>query len=315
MANNERHIPLAEELFAKISMLEQPADKFLNNYFRSNHWLGSKERRFISEYIYTKIRGLGNCPDWLKGQIEEAELEKLAETAPTDLRVNLFRNSRERVLENIGGTPTEKSPYGIRLDKRVALAMDGSYEVQDEGSQLVTIYADPKPRESVLDYCAGAGGKTLMMAMLMKNKGEIVPYDIDNRKLGTLEKRAERAGVEILIKASGNKKFDLVLVDAPCSGTGTWRRAPDAKWRLTAAKLAEYIEMQKQVLSEAATYVKPGGRLVYITCSLLKTENEEQIEWFLKEYPAFIKAKEFLNLSPLKTNTDGFFAASLKLAS
>ena len=312
--NNEKLTALAEELFAEISTWEFPTDKYLNIYYRRHHYIGSKERRFITEYIYGKIRAMGLCPDWLRPYLPEnfdAELEAYAKEAPTDLRVNTLKTSRTKVLREFPeADPTTLSPYGIRLRKRQALKMDGDYEVQDEGSQLVTIYADAKPMTRVLDYCAGAGGKALMLAMLMKNEGEITVYDPDESKIKSLKNRVERAQAKIIKTRKPVGGYDLVIVDAPCSGTGTWRRGPDAKWRLTEDKLNGYINLQSQILYEAAPHVGKGGRLVYITCSFLEDENERQAEKFLKDNPDFKVDRESLRLSPLHNNTDGFFAAS-----
>ena len=255
---------------------------------------------------------MGNCPEWLLQYLPpafEAELAALNTDAPTDLRVNTLVAKREAIKLDADFTP--KSPYGLRLKKRQPLDMNGQYEVQDEGSQLVTIYAAPQPGEKVLDYCAGAGGKTLMMAALMQNKGEITAFDIDPRRLETLKKRAKQAKVEIL-NFENMGGYDLVFVDAPCSGTGTWRRAPDAKWRLTASKLKYYIFLQRQVLADASRFVKKGGRLVYVTCSVLPIENEQQVEWFLRQNKDFKQSGEAMSLSPFKTNTDGFFAVSFE---
>ncbi len=312
----ENQLKLADELFAEISAWKFPADKFLNNYFRNNRFVGSKDRRFISDYVYSKIRSLGDCPEWLLKYFPpgyEDEIKALNTDAPTDLRANPLKADVNELLAQLDAETIEGLPLGIRLKKRMALKFDGSYEVQDAGSQLVTEYAAPKPGGAVLDYCAGAGGKTLNIAALMNNNGFIKAHDVDQQKLFKLKNRAEKAGATIIKTGKPQKNHDLVLVDAPCSGTGTWRRSPDAKWRLTESRLQHYIELQRQILAEAATYVKPGGRLVYITCSLLPCENEKQVEWFLSKNKDFKKGKEPLKLSPLKTGTDGFFAAELIL--
>ena len=317
---DENRIVLAEELFAQIAEWKFPADKFLNDYFRRNRFVGSKDRRFLYDTVYARIRGLGDCPEWLRGYFPadfEDEIAALNSDAPIDLRVNTLKNKVPKLPADGGNwrgveaVNTPRSPVGLRLQKRAALAFDGTYEMQDEGSQLATIYADVKPDERVLDYCAGAGGKSLQMAAAMENKGEITAHDIDKRKLKTLEVRARRAGARIIQAGEPNGEYDLVLIDAPCSGTGTWRRAPDAKWRLNEAKLGTYIELQQSLLAESSRFVKAGGRLVYITCSLLPDENEEQVEKFLTANSGFMKAKDYLRLTPLMTNTDGFFAASL----
>jgi len=303
---------LADELFAEIAQWKFPADKFLNDYFRTHRFVGSKDRRYLYDAIYEKIRALGSCPGWLLKYFpvdSEKEITALQSDAPTDLRVNSLMAMRTQVKIEADHTPVSK--IGLRLHKRQALQLDGRYEIQDEGSQLACSYAAVKPGENVLDYCSGAGGKTLQLAAEMQNKGAITAYDIDERKLKTLATRAKRAGVKIINTAPPQGEYDLVLVDAPCSGTGVWRRQPDAKWRLSEEKLQNYLRQQSEILEQAKNFVKPGGRLVYITCSLLPAENEEQIEKFLEANPQFKTGKDFLYLSPLKTNTDGFFIASL----
>ena len=176
---------------------------------------------------------------------------------------------------------------------------------------MAASYAGAKPGERVLDFCAGAGGKTLQLAAEMQNKGSITAHDIDERKLKILNSRAQRAGARIIQIGEPQGEYDLVLVDAPCSGTGIWRRQPDAKWRLSEEKLNDYIASQKEILQHAKNYVQVGGRLVYITCSLLPVENEKQIDEFLAANPQFSRGKDDLRLSPLKTNTDGFYTAYL----
>lgn len=313
---HENRVKLAEELFSEISQWKFPADKFLNDYFRTHRFVGSKDRRFLYDEIYAKIRALGACPKWLLKYFpenSEAEIEALQHDAPTDLRANGLKAMRTQIkLEDAEFTP--RSPIGLRLRKRQALQLDGKYEIQDEGSQLAAAFAAAKPNERVLDFCAGAGGKTLQLAADMQNKGHITAFDIDERKLRTLDSRAERAGAKIIVTGDPSGVYDLVLVDAPCSGTGTWRRQPDAKWRLSEDKLKNYIKLQKEILENVAKYISKTGRLVYITCSLLPVENEEQIEWFLKQHPEFARSKKDLHLSPYKTNTDGFYAAMLQRA-
>lgn len=309
---HENRITLAEELFAQIAEWKFPADKFLNDYFRTHRFVGSKDRRFLYDEIYAKIRGLGDCPKWLMKYFPkdfDAEIAALNGDAPTDLRVNSLKAMRSQV--KLEAEPTPVSKVGLRLSERQALQLDGRYEIQDEGSQLACNFAGVKPGERVLDYCAGAGGKTLQLAAEMQNKGEICVYDTDARKLKTLATRAKRAGVKIIASGEPGGLYDLVLADAPCSGTGTWRRQPDAKWRLSEEKLKSYVKQQKEILENAKGFVKPGGRLVYITCSLLPVENEERIVEFLKANPGFKNSGNYLRLSPLKTNTDGFFAAML----
>lgn len=267
--------------------------------------------------------------------------------ADTILRVNTLKASRDdarRLLadEGIESEITKFSPFGLKLSSRANLGVldlfkRGLVEIQDEASQLSVIAADPKPGERVLDACAGAGGKSLMMAMLMENRGEIVSSDIEEKKLGELEKRAARAGASIIKTIPAENlmkqdewrgKFDLVFVDAPCSGTGTLRRNPDLKWRLTPETIAERVKVQRRLISDYSKFVRPGGRLVYATCSILPCENEEVVGEFLKKgdfkvvdvsaalEEKGVASKDVVNRGFLKTNPrigglDGFFAACM----
>ena len=208
-------------------------------------------------------------------------------------------------------------------------------EIQDEGSQLVAAILGVAPQMRVLDYCAGAGGKTLALAMMMENKGHIAACDVAEKRLDGAVRRLRRAGVhnvERHLLSVGDKwakrragSFDRVLVDAPCSGTGTWRRNPDARLRTTQQDLDELLVKQAQILDRAAKLVKPGGRLVYATCSILNAENSDQVEAFLKrnaafklvpsdstELPESLKNTSMFALTPFKNGTDGFFAAVLE---
>ena len=195
-------------------------------------------------------------------------------------------------------------------------------EIQDEGSQLVAALVDARPGMRVADLCAGAGGKTLALAMTMQNRGQLVACDVSAARLDGAVRRLRRAGVhnvERHLLEPGDKwikrrakTFDRVLVDAPCTGTGTWRRNPDARLRLTEADLAELLPKQAAILDQAAFLVRTGGRLVYATCSLLPEENEAQVTAFLARHPDFILAGDFLSLSPARHGTDGFFAATLE---
>jgi len=183
--------------------------------------------------------------------------------------------------------------------------------VQDESSQLAVIYADAKPKMRVLDYCAGAGGKALALAAQMKDKGKIAAHDKDKKRMKGMDKRIQRAHVNIISTDKPSGKYDLVFVDVPCSGTGTWRRNPDLKWRFTEIDLLGLEQQQHDILEAAAKYVKPGGALVYAVCSILPLETDKQIEWFLGEQQDFAQGKEPLRLNPVISNTDGFFASYL----
>jgi 16S rRNA (cytosine967-C5)-methyltransferase len=219
----------------------------------------------------------------------------------------------------------------------------GWYEVQDEGSQLATLLAGAKPRQQVIDLCAGAGGKTLALAALMENTGQLYAYDADRMRLRPIFERLKRAGARnVQVPAAGDRealaklkcKLDLVLIDAPCTGSGVWRRRPDAKWRLSPQMLEARRAEQATVLNEGAALVKPGGRLAYITCSVLPSENRDQVDAFLARHPDFKlipwselwaealpavpaipsadASAETLQMTPLDHGTDGFFVAVMQ---
>lgn len=303
---------IADGIFAEIAEWKKPADQILNNFFRQNRSLNSRNRRFIQAAVYDKIRSLGNCPDWLLRYMPdnyEPLLEALNREAPTDLRVNTLRAKRVDILKELEAEPTPHSSIGVRLKTRQALALDGRYEVQDEASQLAVLYADAKPKMRVLDYCAGAGGKALALAAQMKDKGKIAAHDKNKLRMKPLPKRIQRAHVNIISTDKPSGVYDLVFVDAPCSGTGTWRRNPDLKWRFTEPDLLLLEQQQHDILEAAAKYVKVGGALVFATCSILPLETDMQVEWFLAEQPKFELGKDFLRLNPITHGTDGFFAA------
>ncbi|MDP3533013.1 MAG: RsmB/NOP family class I SAM-dependent RNA methyltransferase [Alphaproteobacteria bacterium] len=280
------------------------------------------------------------CPEWILPYFErgfKADTRKILESlnveAPCDLRVNLLLTDRETVLKEldylgIEAVETPISPWGIRLLKRINVTeieifKKGWIEIQDEGSQLVALSANPKTTDFVVDLCAGACGKTLAFSALMKNKGRIIATDIDARKLENGHKRIKRAGISNIqlkhLDPAGEKwlkrqrgKVDIVLVDAPCTGTGTWRRNPDHKWRLKEDDLKELVIIQASLLNKAALLIKPKGVVVYATCSLLQEENEHQISQFLESHPEFMLEEEsLLKLDPFQDKTDGFFCARL----
>lgn len=297
-----------------------------------------------------------NVPEWcidrfkgLYGDDTTAELNALNTEAPLDLRVNTLKSTREEVRQSLwsdgfDAQPTPYSPWGLRLDKRGALFntkafKNGWIEVQDEGSQLVALLANAKPGEKVIDFCAGAGGKTLALAAMMQNKGRILAWDTSESRLEQSVKRLRRAGVDNVQRhalTSETDSFikrhkdsaDVVMIDAPCSGSGTWRRNPDLKWRFGERDLTEITAIQERILDSARRLVKKGGKLLYITCSLFEEENEFQVKQFLTKYPEFTLASpseiwdndackqlsgtsQFLRLSPHSAGTDGFFAAIL----
>jgi 16S rRNA (cytosine967-C5)-methyltransferase len=254
-------------------------------------------------------------PGWITPYLEQRFGDRLDEemraaigTAATDLRVNTLKATREEAIaalakESVEATPTKLSPVGLRVEGRPPLATmqvfkDGLIEVQDEGSQLVALLTDAGPGMRVADFCAGAGGKTLAIAAQMQNKGKIVACDVLEGRIERAGVRFTRAGVHNVERRALSSErdqwvkrhagtFDRVLIDAPCTGTGTWRRNPDAKWKLTPSDLEELAEVQRSILDSAWRLVKPGGRLIYATCSLFGEENEAQVEAFLEAHADF----------------------------
>lgn len=282
----------------------------------------------------------GDYPDWLEphltrvfGEARADEAAALAARAPVDLRVNLLKTDPVRaakVLEPLKAEPLEGAAFRIPAPdpteragavETIPAFGKGWFEVQDHGSQLAAEAAGDIKGKQVLDFCAGGGGKTLALAAAMGNTGQLYAYDSDARRMADLTPRSIRAGVRNLqVRSPVEKdplralagKMDVVFVDAPCTGTGTWRRHPDTKWRLTPEQLTRRMAEQDVVLDEAAPFVKSGGRLVYVTCSLLAEENEDRLTAFLERHPTFRPAGEYRRMSPLRTATDGFFVAVLE---
>jgi 16S rRNA (cytosine967-C5)-methyltransferase len=423
----------AARIAAAIDLLEviegapkRPADAVANDFFRSRRYIGSGDRRAVSERVWTVLRtrrrlgwwlgetrqsarllvaaslllegwakagvaqafsggqfaplplsGAENgvlsriaghtlnhptmadavrleVPDWLLASLAArfgadlvAEMAALAEPAPLDMRVNLLKCDREQArmalaAEGWEAEPMKLSPWGLRIDGRRPVTsgpafQSGLVEIQDEGSQLVAAMVAAAPGMRVVDWCAGAGGKTLALAGMMQNRGQIVACDVSAPRLDGAVRRLRRAGVhnvERHLVEAGDKwlkrragTFDRVLVDAPCTGTGTWRRNPDARLRLKPADLAELLPKQASILDTAQSLVRTGGRLVYATCSLLEEENEAQVTGFLLRHPAFRivplaqawpldapppNSGDFLSLTPARHGTDGFFTAVLE---
>ena len=388
------------ELISEIFKDKIPADSIINAYVRERKYIGSKDRRFITETVWKIIRnrrklvfdagsneprrvlltylqdedfdllcggeyGLAplskeekewlkrrneevypaaveaECPDWLFDKVKNIHLLKaLNEPASADLRLN--KGSRARVIEQLQGeglyfVPTPYSPIGIRSAERVNLNncvayKEGVIEVQDEASQLAAILADVRPEHKIIDYCCGAGGKSLTMAFLMNRQGKIQIHDINRSRLEAVKERAVRLDVKNLeiIEEVGDRDYDRFVVDAPCSGTGTWRRSPDAKYRLTPETLKELNKTQAELLEKAFNHIRRGGRVVYITCSILRDENEDIIETFLSRHvdaaPVNLRhlwedkldgrypgQDDFmLRMNPLLTRTDGFFVCILE---
>ena len=324
--------------------------------------LDEEEAEFLSHVKARKaefsdgLHTAAELPEWLIGQLQthysDEEIltfgRSVNQPAPLDLRVNTLKNKRDKVLavlqaEEPSAEATPFSPWGIRLKNKIALNkhdlfLDGSVEVQDEGSQLLALLVGAKRGEIVVDFCAGAGGKTLAIGAQMANKGRIYAFDIAEKRLANLKPRMTRAGLtninperissehdSRITRLTG--KADRVLVDAPCSGLGTLRRNPDLKYRQSPETVSDLLAQQHSILTAAAKLVKPQGRLVYATCSILPEENEHQVERFLAENPEFelldssellaaakvdLNTGQYLRMDSAVHHTDGFFAAVLQ---
>ncbi len=380
-----------------------PADVILDKYLKERRYIGSKDRRYISDNVWKIIRqrltyteSLGGqisarlltafhfreqdldllfngdeyaptilskeehsilshkvpeefsdeaiyeCPAWLIQKINNQRLlEALNNVAPVDVRANLTsrEQARERLKkEGLFFSPTPYSPIGLRSEDRVNLNncmtyQDGEIEVMDEASQLIALLCRAKQHHKIIDYCAGAGGKSLAIGALMNNDGVIWAHDISQERLARIKKRAERLDI-LNIKTLHNvtdTDYTRFIIDAPCSGSGTWRRSPDAKFRLTPEKLNSICQTQAEILEFGATHTAVNGRLIYITCSVFPEENEKQIEAFLERHPEFtplnhkdlweetidmrfypFDSDKWLHFSPLNTKTDGFFFCAMK---
>ncbi len=420
-------IAAAIDLLSQIeAAVTRPADAVANDFFRARRYIGSGDRRAVSDRVWQVLRGrrrlgwwLGGAPqtprlltaasllldgwalqgicdafsggrfapatlepaetnilraiaghtwthpampeavqleipDWLLAHLRarfgtalRAEMAALAEPAPLDLRANLLKATRDEVqaalaAEGWQASRTRLSPWGLRIEGRRPVTagpafQQGLVEIQDEGSQLVALLVGAEPGMRVVDFCAGAAGKTLALAGTMANRGQIVACDVSAPRLDAAVRRLRRAGVhnvERHLLAPGDKwlkrrggSYDRVLVDAPCTGTGTWRRNPDARLRLQESDLAELASKQAAILDSAQSLVRKGGRLVYATCSLLSEENEAQVSGFLARHPDFqvvpLRAAwplpapmpnqgDYLSLTPARHGTDGFFTAVLE---
>ncbi len=319
----------------------------------------------FAEFLYGKeindsampVAARCECPDWaveklqdLFGDEFEAQMSAMIDPAPLDLRVNTVKGTVEEAMvslkaDKIRVQQTRYSPIALRVDGKPFMSdtkafKNGLVEIQDEGSQLIGLVCGVKPGMRVLDFCAGGGGKTLVLAAMMNNKGNIVAMDNDSRRLEKGKPRYRKAGVHNVetrsLSEEQNRKWlrrqkgtmDVVLVDAPCSSSGTWRRNPDLRWRWYGPNLEEIMQMQTEILDKVADKVKTGGRLVYATCSLFPEENEKQIEAFLVRHPDYsVLSLEqvwegnqssipnkgpYLRLFPKTHQTDGFFAAILQ---
>jgi len=301
-------------------------------------------RLSLPDWLYDRLSALHNGTELL------ALAQALLQPAPLDLRVNTVTAKRDEVLaalerDGIGAAATRYSPVGVRLQGKPALQrhplfLEGKVEVQDEASQLLAYLVAPKRREMVVDFCAGAGGKTLALGALMHSEGRLYAFDTAARRLANLKPRLRRSGLsnvhpQVIANASDvrvkrlTSKIDRVLVDAPCTGFGTLRRNPDLKWRQRAESVTELTAKQRAILEGAAGLIKPGGRLVYATCSLLREENEAIVEAFLRKRPDYTRLHcgeillqqgirldtgEYFQVYPHVHAMDGFFAAVLQRA-
>ncbi len=360
LVNVERREDITPEVLEPKLASPQPKDSLeflLKRFAETNHFPATDDaERLGVAYSY---------PDWLTRKLlsehgagTERLMASLNEQAPLTLRVNTLKATVEECQaklksEGIETTRTAHSPVGLSVGKRLNIFglqafRNGLFEVQDEGSQLLPLLIDPKPTAKVLDACAGAGGKTLALAAIMKNRGEIFATDVHDGRLDELRKRSKRAGVSnVRVRAVGdiseltspeaaeasrvgdfNGYFDVVLIDAPCSGLGTIRRNPGMKWSVTEEMVQELSEKQSHILGQSAQLVKPGGRLVYATCTMLREENEGVVEGFLSRHSEFspvdvsqsveklkltyAQSGNYIKLQPHIHGTDGFFCAMLE---
>lgn len=399
MQNGARYQAVLE-ILTEVFKDELPADKIVNDYLRARKYIGSKDRRFITDTVWQVIRNRmklsfdarsnvarkvllyalrdklaeafdgsaygmaplteeektwlaqeneepypdyveAECPQWLFEKIKDmAFCKALNGTATTDVRAHGISGDelkRKLAAEGIDAAKGRYAPDCLKIDGRLVLNncmawQDGLMEVQDEASQIAAVLVDAKPEHKIMDYCCGAGGKSLAVSSILRNQGHILAYDIDAKRLEAIKPRMARLKVKNIeltdIVADSDKNFDRFILDAPCSGTGTWRRAPDAKFRLTKEKLYGLTQIQAGLLETAAAKTK--GRIVYITCSVLRDENEDIIEAFLQKHKEFAplnlkelwesklsapypcRSEVYLRLSPLVTGTDGFFVCVLE---
>ncbi len=397
MQNGARYQAVLD-LITEIFTAGKPADNVINDYIRARKYIGSKDRRAITEAVWDIIRNFRNlefdagsslyrdilllwlknknllsgwgdspyslalpneaekqrlaeeneqpypadveaeCPEWIfKKSPDMAFFKALNEPAPADFRINSFSRDeavRRLSAEGLEAVPTPYSPIGLRSRERISLGncmayQEGLIDVQDESSQLAAILIEAKPEHKIIDYCCGAGGKSLALSYLLHGKGKILAHDANPQRLEALKPRMKRLNVKNIeitdFVATSDKDFDRFIVDAPCSGTGTWRRSPDAKFRLNPQMVEKLNKIQKEILDTAYIKTKSGGRIIYMTCSILKDENEDVISHFLNQYPDVKKLNirqiwernvpapyphsddYMLRLSPYSSHTDGFF--------
>lgn len=353
-----------------------PLDLFLNHYYRTHKALGSKDRLFIGDTIYSVIRWKGlldaisqephswekriktflshpldelkkgklqdhekvSFPDWLFSRLKEQLGGQKAEEiclisnqqAPPTIRVNLMKTDRKTLLESLkkyaAVEPTPLSPWGITFKEKmnyfeIPEFTAGHFEIQDEGSQLLANLISPEPQDHVMDFCAGSGGKTLAFAHKMQGKGQIYLHDIRPKALAQAKKRLKKAGVQnSQIVPSGDPrlkklkgKMQWVFVDAPCSGTGTLRRNPDMKWKLSSDMIDRLVGMQRSIFEKALSFLAPNGQIIYATCSILQEENQAQTEHFMKTYGLKTEGAP-LQIFPQENGSDGFYGVILRRA-
>ena len=391
-----------EEILEKVLQDQYPADNIIKDYMRARKYIGSKDRKFITNTVWDIIRHRSRlefecgccearmllltylkdedfdivadgseygmpaltkeekvklqhlneeaypewiekeCPKWLFEKINNPRLvSSLNVTASADIRANFIsrQEAKDKLQkEGLFFSFTPYSPYGLRAEERINLQnciayQNGEIEVQDEAAQLGAILCDVRAEHKIIDFCCGGGGKALMLGAIMHNKGQISVHDKNPQRMRTLPERAKRLGItniKVMDKLSPTDKFDRFIIDVPCSGSGTWRRAPDAKYRLTPKQLKSIVSTQQEILEIAVAHLSEQGRIVYMTCSVLPEENEEQIEIFLQRHPDFVTVNmqklwerkleqpyplsenRYLHCSPLNTNTDGFFVCVLE---
>jgi len=360
------------KILEEFDLSSLPLDVFLSKFFRAHKSIGSKDRSFICETLYSLIRWKGlldhlcdkpltwkkrfdalqahdlkkiihdeSIPAHIRVSFPKAFFESISKpfgqekaidfcltsnlAAPTTVRINPIKTSRENLLAKwqplYPVEPCIHSKHGISFKKRVNFFelsefKEGLFEVQDEGSQLVAAHVHAKPGQHVLDFCAGSGGKTLAFAHRMHASGQIYLYDIRPHALLQAKKRLKRAGIqnvqlldkEKLKKRGLLQRMDWILLDVPCSGTGTLRRNPDMKWRFDKEMVDRLVAEQRAIFAKALPYLRPGGHIVYATCSVLPEENHQQLSYFLKEHSLQLTAPPFFTF-PQKDGMDGFFAA------
>lgn len=310
----------AAEVLSQIAATNQPANEILNAYTRSRRYIGSKDRRTLAELVWGVLR-------------HRARLEWAHPKTPFIEKIDYFLNKDyirvdapdwvrfevpEWLMEHIGEAQIEL-PALLEMPETILRANGDRGKIKkllaDEG--IETIETGIKAGMSILDYCAGAGGKSLILAQMMQDKGKIIAHDISMRSLNELVRRAKRAGTKIIrthpkITVEAYKDgFDHVVVDAPCSGTGTWRRCPDARWKLTPQLFDSLLDKQHAILKKAKEFVGSKGRLSYMTCSLTTDENDGQVDRFLSENPGFVIEKR-VQYSPARTHTDGLYVAVMR---